>query len=1157
MINKTQEKLNSLYQERAFIESFISASSAEESVGSWYIPSNRNVLVDESYKIQKSNLGVSYISFDEKNRDFSLGPEINSLNLADSTSYNISFEGNKSEGIKAAFYVLVYNNQKEKVRTESLLLNESKTIKFNNEEKFMRFAIRLKGRGFLDITKLAINDILLWNNVKQTKLKYIDNTQWCIPNLPNIKYDKLSKELNFQLKNNHHIYLSYKELNENFDIKPKFPVAFDKESFFVSFRGEKDRTLDVQLSIIFYDNQSKINVKKVAFNQNKKINVPKGSVWARLAIRVAGSGKLSFEKIAIDGKEFWNPYLFEQKPVNNEFFDYNAKINMNMFRSKVDNLVTYNQEKDVITSFLIGEQYKHFYLKEIPFVENGNSFQVKQNHVYEFFLGASMKGELRLDLFVEGYDDYDRIEIHQIKVNQATKIEFNDNTKIIRLFFRLRGKGYLNNLTLGINEREVEYTKRLKVDLDPKDWFYSKKSLNLIKEDNKLIGEITKQTNQKQYLSYREKNNKFSIPPKNNLIEIKSEYKYEFDFRASMGEGIELIPMIVGYANDEKMQVYQLKVNDVTIYKPQKNVNKIRITMRVGGSGEFCIEEFEIRECSSVSDHTTPEWNTKREVEQMGLLPSKKINELKMAVIFDEFTRASFSEECELIQFTPDNWLEVLTRDIPDMLMVESAWNGNNGSWFKRVGDYGEEQNKALFDLIKWCNAKNIPTVFWNKEDPVHYNRFINTAKKFDYIFTTDEDMVPFYKKEVGHENVYSLPFAAQPKIHNPIKIQNERINKACFAGSYYRLHKERSEDMDRILDIAKKYGLDIYDRNYEKTSAGLMPNHCFPEKYNENIKGTLKYYEIDKAYKGYKVMINVNTVKNSPTMFSRRVFEGLACGTPVISTYAKGVKNLLGDLVYISEDEKDINNAFQFLLNSEENYRKKAMRGIREVLKYHTYTHRLNKIIDKIGLNFRSELPRVTVLGFASSKEEFLKLLKKFEKQTYQNKELCILVDLFPGYLELFNKYNNKNVKTFIKSYFHNYQNIKEWLDTSYCAYFSSNDYYGENYLLDLMLCTTFTDSEVIGKRSQFAFVDHKLVEHNPNSEYEYVYNLKIASSVFKLDVFAKQNLNDLLSDIEKGMDFSIYYKQGSRLFSNDKFNYVENGDSITAVEQLKQIEI
>ncbi|XBO86031.1 hypothetical protein AAGG52_21815 [Bacillus licheniformis] len=79
------------------------------------------------------------------------------------------------------------------------------------------------------------------------------------------------------------------------------------------------------------------------------------------------------------------------------------------------------------------------------------------------------------------------------------------------------------------------------------------------KKEDELIGEITKQTNQKQYLSYKENNNKFSIPPKNKLIDIKNEYKYEFYFRAQMSEGIELIPMIVGYANDKKFKFISSK----------------------------------------------------------------------------------------------------------------------------------------------------------------------------------------------------------------------------------------------------------------------------------------------------------------------------------------------------------------------------------------------------------------------------------------------------------------------------------------------------------------------------------------------------------------------------------------------------------------------
>ena len=127
------------------------------------------------------------------------------------------------------------------------------------------------------------------------------------------------------------------------------------------------------------------------------------------------------------------------------------------------------------------------------------------------------------------------------------------------------------------------------------------------------------------------------------------------------------------------------------------------------------------------------------------------------------------------------------------------------------------------------------------------------------------------------------------------------------------------------------------------------MPNHRFPERFDPYIKGSLKYYEIDKAYKGYKVMINVNTVKQSPTMFSRRVFEGLACGTPVVSTYAQGVENIFGDLVYISENENEIDKAFDSLLNNERTYRQKSLLGIREVLSKHTYTHRLKYITEKL----------------------------------------------------------------------------------------------------------------------------------------------------------------------------------------------------------------
>src|SRR3546814_9441269 len=103
------------------------------------------------------------------------------------------------------------------------------------------------------------------------------------------------------------------------------------------------------------------------------------------------------------------------------------------------------------------------------------------------------------------------------------------------------------------------------------------------------------------------------------------------------------------------------------------------------------------------------------------------------------------------------------------MLFLESAWNGNNGAW--RLHMTKEKRPSAeLRALVEWCRAEGIPTVFWNKEDPPNYDVFIETAKLFDQVFTVDADRIPVYHQDLGHDRVALLPFAAQPRLHNPVR---------------------------------------------------------------------------------------------------------------------------------------------------------------------------------------------------------------------------------------------------------------------------------------------------------------------------------------------------------------------------------------------------
>ncbi len=83
---------------------------------------------------------------------------------------------------------------------------------------------------------------------------------------------------------------------------------------------------------------------------------------------------------------------------------------------------------------------------------------------------------------------------------------------------------------------------------------------------------------------------------------------------------------------------------------------------------------------------------------------------------------------------------------------------GNFGTWEKKVVKYGTNTWEELDALLAWCRYHNIPTVFWNKEDPIHYDRFIETAKRFDYVYTTDLNRVPNYIEDCGHDRVDALP---------------------------------------------------------------------------------------------------------------------------------------------------------------------------------------------------------------------------------------------------------------------------------------------------------------------------------------------------------------------------------------------------------------
>lgn len=356
--------------------------------------------------------------------------------------------------------------------------------------------------------------------------------------------------------------------------------------------------------------------------------------------------------------------------------------------------------------------------------------------------------------------------------------------------------------------------------------------------------------------------------------------------------------------------------------------------------------------------------------------------------VLDEFSESSFRGSVNIFNPRPDNWFGLAMKSKPEFILVESAWKGNGGSWEHRVGSYEFAPGRELKEMLDWARSESIPTVFWNKEDPVHFKRFIETAKMFDFVYTTDEKMVETYKRETKAKSVKSLMFAANPRIHRPLALswRNSRIG---FAGSWYgSRYPKRAEEMEEILSASLEFDLDIFDRNF---GTGRYP---FPEKFKSYVRGSRSYEEICIEYRKYRVFLNGNSVHDSPTMFSRRVFELLASGTPVISTDSIGMREVFGETITVHKGNSQTSAALERLMRDDKHWRDVSLSGIREVLSNHTYEDRVQQILADIGV--RRTLtgpPKVLIVGKFNHENQIKDLEKQLAEQSYRNFDFVAVI--------------------------------------------------------------------------------------------------------------------------------------------------------------------
>ncbi|QHC02472.1 glycosyltransferase [Epidermidibacterium keratini] len=529
--------------------------------------------------------------------------------------------------------------------------------------------------------------------------------------------------------------------------------------------------------------------------------------------------------------------------------------------------------------------------------------------------------------------------------------------------------------------------------------------------------------------------------------------------------------------------------------------------------------------------------------------------ELRVGVIMDDFSLRAWSHEFTTVELTPNAWREQIADGL-DFLLVESAWSGNHAAWqYQLTGPSAPSSD--LRELVTFCREATIPTVFWNKEDPPHFHDFLDTARLFDFVFTSDSTKIAEYVAALGHDRVAALSFAAQPAIHNPIRIPSlHQKGDIAFAGMYFA-HKypERRQQMDMLLGAAERVGarmrtgLTIYSR-----FAGADERYQFPSPYAEHVVGALPYETMLSAYRAFKVFLNVNSVVDSPSMCARRIFEITASGTPVISAPSAAVPEFFSaDEVPVAADEEEAGWLMRTYVNSPQLRDRTVHRAQRKIFSRHTYTHRAATILEHVGVTVSNDPlqpPSVSVICSTNRPAQLDHLLQQVAAQRGVDIQLVVLTHGFEPDPRLLRATADRHGIEQLQTIYGSPQwtlgeclnQLVDAADGDLVAKFDDDDFYGPHYLLDQCAALRYSGADLVGKQASYLYMasHDAIVLRYPEREHRWTTfvagpTLVAPTTTFRQVRFARVNRGE---DTRLLRELSA---TGAQIYSADRFSFLQ----------------
>ncbi len=411
-----------------------------------------------------------------------------------------------------------------------------------------------------------------------------------------------------------------------------------------------------------------------------------------------------------------------------------------------------------------------------------------------------------------------------------------------------------------------------------------------------------------------------------------------------------------------------------------------------------------------------------------------------------------------------------------DFFLVDSNFFTATKDWdFKQTK--GSDAYKKLLYVIKKFKERKIPTVFWITSDKIYYPHFVEISKHFDHVYYADKGAKKYLEKRAKY-----LPPAVQTALFHPyttFKESRERTMNILFDGwndictGGYTPYSDLIDNLDpQELSV-----VDSENRLWQGVR-GRMPKHI-----KDTAKGCVHSESLPDVLRASKIYLSFTESLRSPMLQTWKMLQAAACRVPIVHVGELDEDDFRKELV------EECDNYWQALAKitriKEDFLYGETISHIlwREVFEKHSSTERLNTILEDLKIETKKEEEPLVTLVAPTANPHFIDfLIEQYECQTYSNKELVIVANSkkIEDWDEISKRFDDRDdvIFTFVPKdcFAGTAMNIGKSIGNGeYVFRITDDDWYGPEYLTDIMLSRKSVDAAIMGKKFTFFKFDEE----------------------------------------------------------------------------------